>query len=169
MMKKTLGLFLLGMLGLSAEKPPNVVVIMADDLGWYDAHFQGNEHLDTPCLDQLAKEGMVFPHGYAAAPVCTRCRRLAQEKGDALPVTWVHREHRYVEKLATPDTSVGDLVGDVDPVKVAEGRTLGDPETVHYGLIPRGGAGAVPGRPGDATARPHRHHPRRLPPHRGIG
>jgi magnesium chelatase subunit I len=52
-------------------------------------------------------------------------------------VAWVHRDQRYVEKLATPDTSVGDLVGDVDPVKVAEGRTLGDPETVHYGLIPR--------------------------------
>ena len=72
-----------------------------------------------------------------AAPVCSRCRRLAADTGDDLPVTWVHRDLRYVEKLATPDTSVGDLVGDVDPVKVAEGRTLGDPETVHYGLIPR--------------------------------
>ena len=72
-----------------------------------------------------------------AAPVCSRCARLAEELGDDLPVAWVHRDHRYVEKLATPDTSVGDLVGDVDPVKVAEGRTLGDPETVHYGLIPR--------------------------------
>ncbi len=72
-----------------------------------------------------------------AAPVCVRCRRLADELGDDLPVGWLHRDHRYVEKLATPDTSVGDLVGDVDPVKVAEGRTLGDPETVHYGLIPR--------------------------------
>jgi len=70
-------------------------------------------------------------------PVCVRCRRLAEELGDALPVAWVHRDQRYVEKLATPDTSVGDLVGDVDPIKVAEGRTLGDPETVHYGLIPR--------------------------------
>ena len=72
-----------------------------------------------------------------AAPVCSRCRRLAAELGDELPVGWLHRDLRYVEKLATPDTSVGDLVGDVDPVKVAEGRTLGDPETVHYGLIPR--------------------------------
>ncbi len=72
-----------------------------------------------------------------AAPVCSRCVRLAAELGDDLPVAWVHRDQRYVEKLATPDTSVGDLVGDVDPVKVAEGRTLGDPETVHYGLIPR--------------------------------
>jgi magnesium chelatase subunit I len=71
------------------------------------------------------------------APECTRCRRLLQEVGDELPVTWRHRTERYTEKLATPDTSVGDLVGDVDPVKVAQGRTLGDPETVHYGLVPR--------------------------------
>jgi magnesium chelatase subunit I len=70
-------------------------------------------------------------------PVCVRCRQLAAERGDDLPVAWKHRSERYGEKLATPDTSVGDLIGDVDPIKVAEGRTLGDPETVHYGLVPR--------------------------------
>jgi magnesium chelatase subunit I len=70
-------------------------------------------------------------------PVCARCRRLAAEQGDALPVAWRHRSERYGEKLATPDTSVGDLIGDVDPVKVAEGRTLGDAETIHFGLVPR--------------------------------
>jgi magnesium chelatase subunit I len=74
-------------------------------------------------------------HPYA--PACARCRRLAAEMGDDLPVTWRPREDRYGEKLATPDTSVGDLIGDIDPVKVAEGRTLGDPETIHYGLVPR--------------------------------
>jgi Mg-chelatase subunit ChlI len=74
-------------------------------------------------------------HPYA--PVCARCRRLAEEKGDDLPVAWKHRDDRYGEKLATPDTSVGDLIGDIDPIKIAEGRTLGDPETVHYGLVPR--------------------------------
>src|SRR5215468_12073176 len=63
------------------------------------------------------------------APACARCRRLAAEQGDDLQITWRHRDDRYGEKLATPDTSVGDLIGDVDPVKVAEGRTLGDPET----------------------------------------
>ena len=68
---------------------------------------------------------------------CVRCRRLREQLGDDLPVSWRHRSERYTEKLATPDTSVGDLIGDVDPVKVAEGRTLGDPETVHYGLVPR--------------------------------
>jgi magnesium chelatase subunit I len=70
-------------------------------------------------------------------PVCVRCRRLAAELGDALPVEWINRDQRYGEKLATPDTSVGDLIGDIDPIKVAEGRTLGDPETVHFGLVPR--------------------------------
>jgi magnesium chelatase subunit I len=70
-------------------------------------------------------------------PVCARCRRLAAELGDDLPVTWRPTTDRYGEKLATPDTSVGDLIGDIDPVKVAEGRTLGDPETIHFGLVPR--------------------------------
>jgi magnesium chelatase subunit I len=74
-------------------------------------------------------------HPYA--PVCSRCRRLHDELGADLPVAWKHRSERYGEKLATPDTSVGDLIGDIDPIKVAEGRTLGDPETVHYGLVPR--------------------------------
>jgi magnesium chelatase subunit I len=70
-------------------------------------------------------------------PACARCRRLADDLGDELPVTWRHASDRYGEKLATPDTSVGDLIGDIDPVKVAEGRTLGDPETIHFGLVPR--------------------------------
>jgi magnesium chelatase subunit I len=74
-------------------------------------------------------------------PSCVRCRRLTAELGEDLPVVWRHRSERYTEKLATPDTSVGDLVGDVDPVKVAQGRTLGDPETVHYGLVPRSNRG----------------------------
>jgi magnesium chelatase subunit I len=74
-------------------------------------------------------------HPYA--PVCARCVRLSGELGDDLPITWRRRDERYGEKLATPDTSVGDLVGDIDPVKVAEGRTLSDPETIHFGLVPR--------------------------------
>ncbi len=78
-------------------------------------------------------------HPYA--PACLRCRMLAADLADALPIAWRHRADRYGEKLATPDTSVGDLVGDIDPTKVAEGRTLGDPETVHYGLLPRANRG----------------------------
>jgi magnesium chelatase subunit I len=74
-------------------------------------------------------------HPYA--PITRASTRRAAELGDELPVTWRHRSERYGEKLATPDTSVGDLIGDIDPIKVAEGRSLGDPDTVHYGLVPR--------------------------------
>jgi magnesium chelatase subunit I len=74
-------------------------------------------------------------HPYA--PICGRCQNLIGEDGELTPVAWKHRSERYGEKLATPDTSVGDLIGDIDPIKVAQGRTLGDPETVHYGLVPR--------------------------------
>ncbi|HYH35148.1 MAG TPA: sigma 54-interacting transcriptional regulator [Nocardioides sp.] len=76
-------------------------------------------------------------------PVTPMSRRRVAEAGDALPVAWRHREERYAEKLATPDTSVADLIGDVDPMKVAEGRHLGDPETIHFGLIPRSHRGIV--------------------------
>jgi len=76
-------------------------------------------------------------------PVTVGSRRRAAELGDDLPIAWRHREERYAEKLATPDTSVADLIGDVDPMKVAEGRSLGDPETIHFGLIPRSHRGIV--------------------------
>ena len=71
------------------------------------------------------------------APICRACRKRAAELGDALPVQWVGRDHRYGEKLATPDVSIADLVGEIDPIKVAEGRYLADEETIHYGLVPR--------------------------------
>ncbi|CAA9376775.1 MAG: Magnesium chelatase, subunit ChlI [uncultured Nocardioides sp.] len=76
-------------------------------------------------------------------PITPASRRLVTEQGDDLRVAWRHRSERYAEKLATPDTSVGDLIGDVDPMKVAEGRSLGDPETIHFGLIPRSHRGIV--------------------------
>ena len=66
-----------------------------------------------------------------------QARRAAAEKGDALPVAWLPRAQRYGEKLATPDVSIADLIGEIDPVKVAEGRYLADEETIHYGLVPR--------------------------------
>jgi magnesium chelatase subunit I len=80
-------------------------------------------------------------HPYA--PVCSRCIGVLDADGDLTPVEWKHRSERYGEKLATPDTSVGDLIGDVDPIKVAQGRTLGDPETIHFGLVPRTNRGIV--------------------------
>ncbi|GAA2052511.1 ATP-binding protein [Williamsia deligens] len=76
-------------------------------------------------------------------PITPAAIRTAANLGDDLPIEWRHRSERYSEKLATPDTSVGDLVGDVDPMKVAAGRNLGDPETIHFGLIPRAHRGIV--------------------------
>jgi magnesium chelatase subunit I len=70
-------------------------------------------------------------------PVSRHARDLLAEHGDATPISWVHRDARYGEKLATPDTSVADLIGEVDPIKVAEGRYLSDELTLHYGLVPR--------------------------------
>ena len=77
------------------------------------------------------------------APITDATRERAEKEGDALAVDWVARDDRYAEKLATPDTSVADLIGDIDPMRVAEGRRLGDPETIHYGLIPRSNRGIV--------------------------
>jgi magnesium chelatase subunit I len=76
-------------------------------------------------------------------PIIAASIRRAAELGDDLPIAWRARDERYAEKLATPDTSVADLIGDVDPMKVAEGRSLGDPETIHFGLIPRSHRGIV--------------------------
>jgi len=76
-------------------------------------------------------------------PICARCRALVAEEGDAVPIVWIGRDRRYAEKLATPDTSVADLIGDVDPIRVAEGRYLADELTIHYGLIPRTNRGIV--------------------------
>ncbi len=71
------------------------------------------------------------------APVSRYARELVAEHGDETPVEWVHRSQRFGEKLATPDTSIADLIGEVDPIKVAEGRYLSDELTLHYGLVPR--------------------------------
>ena len=76
-------------------------------------------------------------------PISAQGRALVAERGDETPLVWIGRDDRYAEKLATPDTSVGDLIGDVDPIKVAEGRYLGDEGTIHYGLIPRTNRGIV--------------------------
>ncbi len=70
-------------------------------------------------------------------PVSRHARDLVRDHGEDTPVEWVHRSMRFGEKLATPDTSIADLIGEVDPIKVAEGRYLSDELTLHYGLVPR--------------------------------
>ena len=70
-------------------------------------------------------------------PICKACRDRIEAEGDNVPITWLARDQRYGEKLATPDSTIADLIGEVDPIKVAEGRYLSDELTIHYGLIPR--------------------------------
>jgi len=76
-------------------------------------------------------------HDDPLAPVSAAGRAHVAELGDDCEIAWVNRDERYVEKLATPDVSIADLIGDVDPVKVAEGRSLSDELTIHFGLLPR--------------------------------
>jgi magnesium chelatase subunit I len=75
------------------------------------------------------------------APISPTARALVTEMGDATPIEWLARDRRYGEKLATPDITIADLIGEVDPIKVAEGRYLADESTIHYGLIPRANRG----------------------------
>jgi len=70
-------------------------------------------------------------------PISAHARHLLADRGEDTPIEWVHRSRRFGEKLATPDTSIADLIGEVDPIKVAEGRYLSDELTIHYGLVPR--------------------------------
>ncbi len=70
-------------------------------------------------------------------PICKACQIRVAEEGDDTPIHWIPRDRRYGEKLATPDITIADLVGEVDPIKVAEGRYLSDELTIHYGMIPR--------------------------------
>src|SRR5271169_4485774 len=81
-------------------------------------------------------------HDNPYAPICRACRERIASEGDATPVGWLSREHRYVEKLATPDVTIADMIGDVDPIKAARsGRNLSDELTIHYGLLPRANRG----------------------------
>src|SRR5579862_896825 len=81
-------------------------------------------------------------HDNPYAPICRRCRELLAKEGDATPISWLTPEHRYVEKLATPDVTIADLIGDIDPIKAARGgHELSSELTVHYGLLPRANRG----------------------------
>jgi magnesium chelatase subunit I len=76
------------------------------------------------------------------SPICRACRERIAAEGDATPISWLGRDHRYVEKLATPDVTIADMIGDVDPIKAARsGRNLSDELTIHYGLLPRANRG----------------------------
>ena len=81
-------------------------------------------------------------HDNPYAPICRRCREVIAQEGDVTPIAWLGPEERYVEKLATPDVTIADLIGDIDPIKAARGgHELGSEFTVHYGLLPRANRG----------------------------
>ena len=81
-------------------------------------------------------------HDDPQAPLCAACRARIKTEGDALPIRWLSRDERYVEKLATPDVTIADMIGDIDPIKAARsGLDLADELTMHYGLVPRANRG----------------------------
>ena len=81
-------------------------------------------------------------HDNPYRPVCRACRERIAAEGDATPIAWLERDHRYVEKLATPDVTIADMIGDIDPIKAARrGHDISDEQTVHYGLLPRANRG----------------------------
>jgi magnesium chelatase subunit I len=81
-------------------------------------------------------------HDHPLHPICRVCRELIAERGDETPLAWLPREERYVEKLATPDVTIADIIGDIDPIKAARGgHNLASELTVHYGLLPRANRG----------------------------
>src|SRR5438874_1653513 len=97
-------------------------------------------------VDLLDERVPVVPgceiHDDPLAPLCAACRARVAEEGDALPIAWLRRDERYVEKLATPDVTIADMVGDIDPIKAAQGGlNLSDELTMHYGLLPRANRG----------------------------
>ena len=97
-------------------------------------------------------------------PSASLAARLVHERGDATPIAWLGREERYVEKLATPDVTIADMIGDIDPIKAARtGETMGSELTVHYGLLPRANRGIfaineLPDLGGQDSGRPVQHH-----------
>jgi magnesium chelatase subunit I len=81
-------------------------------------------------------------HDHPLRPICRSCRELVAQRGEDTPIAWLPRAARYVEKLATPDVTIADIIGDVDPIKAARsGKDLGDELTMHYGLLPRANRG----------------------------
>jgi magnesium chelatase subunit I len=132
-----------GIVGYSDTVLPEVerALLAGHDLVLLGERGQGKTRVIRSLVGLLDEWTPVIPgselNEHPMRPITPTSRRVAAQAGDALGVAWLHRSMRYGEKLATPDTSVGDLIGDIDPIRVAQGRNLGDPETIHFGLIPR--------------------------------
>ena len=132
-----------GIVGFDETVIPQIcnAIISGHDLILLGERGQAKSRIMRSLVDLLDEETPavagceINDHPYA--PICKRCRDLIADMGEDAPVEWLRRERRYGEKLATPDISIADLIGEVDPIKIAEGRYLADELTMHYGLIPR--------------------------------
>jgi magnesium chelatase subunit I len=107
---------------------------------------QAKSRILRAMVDLLDEQIPVIPgceiHDDPIKPICSACRARVEEEGDAMPIGWLPRERRYVEKLATPDVTIADMIGDIDPIKAARaGLQLSDELTMHYGLLPRANRG----------------------------
>ena len=132
-----------GMLGYDETVLPQLenAILAGHDVIFLGERGQGKTRMIRSMVD-LLDEWMPIVQGSEVLddpyhPISKHAKDLLAELGDDTPITWVHRSTRFGEKLATPDTSIADLIGEVDPIKVAEGRYLSDELTLHYGLVPR--------------------------------
>ena len=113
------------LLGLRGQAKTRLIRLMTTLLDAHAPYIEGCEIHDNPYQ-----------------PICRRCRDLVAAQGDDTPIAWLSRDQRYVEKLATPDVTIADMIGDIDPIKAARrGRDISDELTVHYGLLPRANRG----------------------------
>ncbi len=132
-----------GIIGYSDTVIPQVknAVISGQDIIFLGERGQAKSRIMRLLINLLDDEVPVIQgcevNDNPMSPICRSCRDRVAAEGDATEIAWLPRANRYGEKLATPDITIADLIGDVDPIKVAEGRYLSDELTIHYGLIPR--------------------------------
>ncbi|HLW77337.1 MAG TPA: hypothetical protein VKS01_10130 [Bryobacteraceae bacterium] len=113
------------LLGLRGQAKTRLIRMLTSLLDEYMPYIAGCEIRDNPF-----------------APICRACRDIVEVKGDQAPIAWLYRDERYVEKLATPDVTIADMIGDIDPIKAARtGQNISNELTVHYGLLPRANRG----------------------------
>lgn len=142
MIKKRKNIFP-GIIGFDDTVIPQIVnaIISGQDIIFLGERGQAKSRIMRSLVNLLDEEIPVIKgceiNDNPFAPICKQCRDKLAEEGDATEIAWLPRQERYGEKLATPDIAIADLIGDVDPIKVAEGRYLSDELTIHYGLIPR--------------------------------
>ena len=132
-----------GMIGYDESVVPAVehAILAGHDMIFLGERGQGKSRMIRMLVDLLDEQVPILAgsevHDDPFAPISEQGRRMVAEQGDAAPIGWIGRDERYGEKLATPDVTIADLLGEIDPIKVAEGRYLADQATIHYGLIPR--------------------------------